>query len=368
MIVGIDASNIKSDGGVIHLLELINNLDYKNKNFKKIVIWGNSFALKKINSNKNIIKISIDKFSKNIIKRLLWQFFILPKKLKTYNCSILFVLGSFLFKKKIKTVIIFQNILPFIKKDIIKYKFIQRAKMFVQKKLYLYSFKSSDGIIFLSNFSKKILSNNINLIDKKTKLIPHGVSRSFKFKKRKIGMKKKIELLYVSTIDFYKNQNLIILALKDLNKHFKVNLNLVGAINKDYKYILDELIDEHDLKDNVKFYGKVPYENLPKIYNKNDIKIHFSKSETFGMTMLEAMKCGLPVVSIKDDISKEILKNSGFYCKSSIKDINKIIFKIINEGNILSKKILIGQKISKNYKWKFTSKKTFAFLKEVSKV
>ena len=268
MIVGIDASNIKSDGGVIHLFELINNLDYKNKNFKKIVIWGNSFALKKINSNKNIIKISIDKFSKNIIKRLLWQFFILPKKLKTYNCSILFVLGSFLFKKKIKTVIIFQNILPFIKKDIKKYKFIQRAKMFVQKKLYLYSFKSSDGIIFLSNFSKKILSNNINLIDKKTKLIPHGVSRSFKFKKRKIGMKKKIELLYVSTIDFYKNQNLIILALKDLNKHFNVNLNLVGAINKDYKYILDELIDEHDLKDNVKFYGKVPYENLPKFITK----------------------------------------------------------------------------------------------------
>ena len=102
MIVGIDASNIKSDGGVIHLFELINNLDYNNKNFKKIVIWGNSFALKKINSNKNIIKISIDKFSKNIIKRLLWQFFILPKKLKTYNCSILFVLGSFLFKKKLR--------------------------------------------------------------------------------------------------------------------------------------------------------------------------------------------------------------------------------------------------------------------------
>ena len=48
MIIGIDASNIKSDGGIVHLFELINNFNFKKTKIKKIIIWGNSQSLKKI--------------------------------------------------------------------------------------------------------------------------------------------------------------------------------------------------------------------------------------------------------------------------------------------------------------------------------
>ena len=51
MIIGIDASNIKSDGGIVHLFELINNFNFKKTKIKKIIIWGNSQSLKKIKKN-----------------------------------------------------------------------------------------------------------------------------------------------------------------------------------------------------------------------------------------------------------------------------------------------------------------------------
>ena len=69
------------------------------------------------------------------------------------------------------------------------------------------------------------------------------------------------------------------------------------------------------MSDNVKILGKISYEKLPQLYKQNDIKIYASKSETFGMTMLEAMKCGLPILATNNQISKEILSSAGFFAK-----------------------------------------------------
>ena len=175
MIIGIDASNIKSDGGVVHLFELINNFNFKNTKIKKIIIWGNTKSLKKIKINSKIKKIKIDKFSSNKIFILLWQLFFLPYVLKKNNCNILYVLGGVFFKKTITTVSIFQNILPFIKNETKKYSLLNRFILFVQKKIYIRTFSKSDGLIFLSKFSKKILRKELKLYNKKTKIIPHGV-------------------------------------------------------------------------------------------------------------------------------------------------------------------------------------------------
>ena len=65
MIIGIDASNIKSDGGIVHLFELLNNLKFKKTKFKKIIIWGNKKALINIKHNPKIYKI----YFRNSIKR-----------------------------------------------------------------------------------------------------------------------------------------------------------------------------------------------------------------------------------------------------------------------------------------------------------
>ena len=202
MIIGIDATNIKSDGGLVHLFELVNNFSFKNSKINKIIIWGNSVSLNKIKGNRNINKIDIKNISNNPIYRLFWQFYFLPKELKFYNCNILFVLGGVLLRKSIKTVSIFQNILPFINEDVKRYNFFTRIKLRIQKKIYLNTFLKSEGLIFLSNFSKKILKREISLKNKKYTIIPHGVSEIFKFRNRKKS-KNLIKILYVSKIDLY---------------------------------------------------------------------------------------------------------------------------------------------------------------------
>ena len=46
MIIGIDAITVKSDGGVEHLTQILNNLT-KNQDIEKIFVWSNSENLEK---------------------------------------------------------------------------------------------------------------------------------------------------------------------------------------------------------------------------------------------------------------------------------------------------------------------------------
>ena len=365
MRIGIDASNIRSDGGMVHLFELLNNLDARYFNIEKIIIWGDFAVLKKIKNNNKYLKIYTDKINKNLISRIIWQFFFLPNKLVKQRCNIFLVLGGILFIKKIKTVSIFQNILPFIKEDVKRYSLISKCKLFIQKRAYMHTFKKSDGIIFLSKFSKNILKKNLDLKNKVSTIIPHGVSSIFKFRKKNIT-NKEIRLLYVSKLDIYKNQMAVIIALFNLKKNFNIKLSLIGAYDKKNKKILDEKIKELNLEKDIKIYGKIDYYELPSFYHRHDIKIYASKSETFGLTMLEAIKSGLPVLAIKNEISQEILQNAAFYCKNSSKDIENKLKQILNEKKNINKKILIGKKIASKYNWKTTSKKTFKFLKKIN--
>ena len=361
MIIGIDATNIKSDGGIVHLFELINNFNYKKTNIKKIIIWGNSKSLKQIKKNSKINKIQIDKILSSSLFIIFWQLFFLPNQLKKNNCDILYVLGGVFFRKTTKTVSIFQNILPFMNEQTKRYNLFNRIKLFVQKKIYINTFSKSDGLIFLSKFSKRILSKEINLNKKKIIIIPHGVSDIFKFKKKKLN-KNDIRIIYVSKIDIYKNQSKIIMALKDLKKKFNINLSLVGSYNNKYKKVLMSKINELGMEKNVKILGKINYEKLPNLYNQHDIKIYASKSETFGMTMIEAMKCGLPILATRNQISLEILSDAGFFCKDTIGGIKTGILKIIEDKKSLQSKVIKGIKISNKFKWKTTSKDTFNFL------
>ena len=58
---------------------------------------------------------------------------------------------------------------------------------------------------------------------------------------------------------------------------------------------------EKNIEKNVVFAGKVPWIDIPKYYLISDIFTTASKSETQGLTVIEAMAASLPVVCINDE-------------------------------------------------------------------
>ena len=229
MKIGIDASNINVGGGVTHITQIINNLDLKYFQENQIYIWGNKKVLDKITNRKEIKKIALSSIYKNIIFRIIWQMFFFENQLKKYKCTNALIPGGIFFLKKISTTIVMQNILPFDNFSINKYSKFLKFKFFLQKILFTHSISRATKIIFISKTSKKKILGKINVKKINSCVIPHGVIQE-KISKRNFILKKKIKLICVSKIDFYKNQIIILKALKLLlNQGFDIKLKLVGA-------------------------------------------------------------------------------------------------------------------------------------------
>jgi hypothetical protein len=85
MIIGINAININSGGGIAHIKNILENLTQDFKNNNKIIIWVNPKLLNIIRECK-VDKLNIEIISKKIyLSGVLWRCFFLYRELKKKN-------------------------------------------------------------------------------------------------------------------------------------------------------------------------------------------------------------------------------------------------------------------------------------------
>ena len=144
--------------------------------------------------------------------------------------------------------------------------------------------------------------------------------------KKKLGIKKKdFVVMTVSRLAKEKSVDRIINNHKELvKKYSNMNLLIVGD-GPD----IDKLKDEAKslgVSDSVIFTGKVPLSDIPIYYQLGNVFVTASKSETQGLTVVEAISSSLPVVAVKDDsfVNSVIEDFNGFVFTDDEKYINSI--------------------------------------------
>lgn len=128
----------------------------------------------------------------------------------------------------------------------------------------------------------------------KVTFIPHGIEVS-KFHSTAKANTTTFSLCCIGEINSNKNQLFIIKALLDLPHD--VELYLYGREELGYKSQLTEFIKAHNLVERVHFKGYVANEAISSILNQHNIFILASKNEGMPVSILEALACGLPVLS-----------------------------------------------------------------------
>jgi len=68
----------------------------------------------------------------------------------------------------------------------------------------------------------------------------------------------------------------------------------------------------------------VPHEQIAEEYGRADVLVSASASETFGMSLLEAMASGLPVISTLNDGALEIVEHGETGYLISVGDIYEL--------------------------------------------
>ncbi len=92
------------------------------------------------------------------------------------------------------------------------------------------------------------------------------------------------------------------------------DLKLVIAGEGPARASLEELVRSRGLERQILFVGFVPHDQLKGLYSLADVFVFASKVESQGLVVLEAMRCGLPVVAIGKMGTREVMggSNGGF--------------------------------------------------------
>jgi len=124
-------------------------------------------------------------------------------------------------------------------------------------------------------------------------------NRVYPSKFSKINEKKnrtdKFSIIYVSRLSNEKNQECLIRAITELD----VNLLLIGD-GPDYEKLV-QLVKELKIQNKVNFKKSVPNETLSEYYNSADVFAFPGKQGGVGIPIIEAMACGLPIITRKRD-------------------------------------------------------------------
>lgn len=227
------------------------------------------------------------------------------------------------------------------------------------------TYQICDKIICVSKDSKKILTDKYHINSNKITIIPNGVDLNKLYPIEKI---EKIDnsLLYVGRIDSRKGIDFLIQAMALVKMQ---NPNVILFIGGKGKLIpeLKKIVEKKDLYKNVKFLGFIPDKDLNKWYNKVKCIVVPSIFEGFGLTVIEAMAAGTPVIGTDVDGIRTIIKNeeNGYLVKyGDIELLGNVISSVLANDN--DKIIQNGlMTIKSEYNWDVISNEIMEFYKKL---
>lgn len=188
-----------------------------------------------------------------------------------------------------------------------------------------FSIEESDGVTAVSRFLKEKTLTNYN-INKEIEVIPNFIDTEvYKpkengcFRKNLAAKGEKI-IVHTSNFRIVKRVSDTIRVLEKIIKEIPAKLILVG--DGPDRSECERLCRELHLCDQVKFLGK--QDGLVEILNSADLFLIPSQSESFGLAALEAMACGIPVVSSSVGGLPELIRHNETGFIAEIGDIDRM--------------------------------------------
>ncbi len=175
---------------------------------------------------------------------------------------------------------------------------------------------------------------------------------------------KKPYLIYTGSLYPHKNINILLKALKSLPNF---QLGIACSRNIFTERVKDK-VNQLNVNKQVKFLGFVPDPDLINLYQEAVCLVQPSLMEGFGLTGLEAMSAGTPVVASRATCLPEVYGKAALYFDAdSSQQLAEQIKRLENDSQLKEKMIALGRKQVDKYSWKRTAKLTIEGYKKALK-
>ena len=145
-------------------------------------------------------------------------------------------------------------------------------------------------------------------------------------------------ILYVGRLAWEKNIHVIVKQLPKYIKNYAPNTKLLLVGDGPLKKELMRIAEANGILDNIIFTGEQPWREINNYYKMGDAFISASLSETQGLTFIEAMAAGLPVIAKKDrSVEKLIIDGHSGCLFESDDEIPAVLSKVFDDESLRRK-------------------------------
>ncbi|MBZ9572238.1 glycosyltransferase family 4 protein [Patescibacteria group bacterium] len=379
----INAVSSKMGGALTYLKNLIQELEKTDFNNQYIICLPSRTA-KEVNPKR--IKILPVLYSEgSYLKRVWWDQVAIRKIIKKEKIDILFSIANFatLFCP-VKQLLLVRGYLlpmPYFKEIIFaKYSFKRKVIFYLKQFLVYLSARSSNLVMFPTASMVEDFKKLYKIPEKKIVINHYGTylekfKKGINIKKKDFQNKKVYKFLYSTMYTERKNFSTLFYALNLLKKHglkfqlitpadFNDNLARATSTYEEDKELLDNL----QIKDNIIFTGKIPYEKIDSLYKKADIFLWPTLTESFGHPLIEAMASGLPIIASDIPVNREVCADSALYFEPlNPEDLVDKIKLVIANTKLREKLIEKSRERSKLFRWEAHVKRLLSIFQRLSK-
>jgi len=127
-----------------------------------------------------------------------------------------------------------------------------------------------------------------------------------------------------------------------------------------------QLIETLGVKDKVSLIGYVPTQDLPLVYNLASVFVYPTLYEGFGLPVLEAMACGVPVVTTEISSLPEIIDDAGILVPANDEAALTLAIQSVLTDRALSRRLaILGLERASQFTWERTAQQTLQVYRNV---
>lgn len=233
------------------------------------------------------------------------------------------------------------------------------------------SVKRSKLLVAVSESTRADLEEIYETPKERVRVIPHGVEPDFFGLKEneaydeaplaELGLKPRGYLLAVSTVHPHKNWERLLGAYKLLrNEGTEHDLAICGLPGKAWKSVQDK-VAEMGLSEHVKLLGWQPRRTLLTLFKYGEALVFPSTFEGFGMPVIEAQACRLPVACSDIPPLREIAAGAAeLFDPTKEDEIAAAVARVLRDPALRGRNVQAGLRRAKNYTWRRAAERTLA--------
>jgi len=235
-----------------------------------------------------------------------------------------------------------------------------------------YAMRHASSIITISEFSKQEILANYTIDPGRLHVIGLGCDQDQYYPrdiKEVLPTLKKYQvslpyIISVGRIDTRKNTSAVIETFEQMRKSgYLGSLVLVGPLGFGSREVLAN-IEQSPVKDHIIHVGWISEQDKIALICGAEAMVFLSKYEGFGLPVIEAQSCGIPVVCSRAGALPEVAGDAALYCDAQDKEqCSQTVLQALSDTAMRSRLCDAGFANAARYSWRTVAEKVISVLR-----